>query len=116
MKPKGGGDCYVAAYRLVMDSGALPLVLCHGIVTGVGESVKGWRFGHAWAETPDGALVFDFSNGKENILRREDYYRIGKIDAGEVVRYDKGNAQDTAARAGTYGPWTPTPEPYRVRP
>jgi hypothetical protein len=97
-----GGDCYVAAYEAILalrpETG---WVLCHGTATGVGGDVTGRDFSHAWIENDEWAI--DASNGRDVILPKDDYYRIGSVR--DVTRYTRVEAATEALRTGTYGPW-----------
>jgi hypothetical protein len=114
-----GGDCFQAALRTVMDMPKEEQDGCyvvHGYPMGQGD-IEGIRFVHAWveakekvAETDDGEsisidVVIDNSNGKEVSMPRAMYYRLGKIDPDEVVRYEVQEAFLKAVTTGHYGPW-----------
>ncbi len=92
------GNCFDVAGRMVMDN--RDMVLCHGIVAGQGE-LKGRRIDHAWCELQD--VVFDFSNGRKHTLRKERYYKIGKIS--KVKRYNSKEACKLMLKIGHFGPW-----------
>lgn len=95
---KTRGDCYQASGHLIMDDSNF--LLCHGNVLGRGK-IKGKRIGHAWCEVGD--VIFDFSNGKQKILRKETYYKIGKIK--DVKKYTGLEACKMMLKTGTFGPW-----------
>ena len=57
-------------------------VLVHGIVTGQGK-LKGMKIGHAWIEIGD--MVLDYSHGRRIVMKKKQYYRMGKIK--KVRRY-----------------------------
>ena len=79
---KGEGDCFSMAGRMVNDN---PLfTLCHAKVMGQGK-LKGKRIWHAWCEHQD--VVFDNSNGRRVVTRKEIYYKIAKIKEDDVKRY-----------------------------
>jgi hypothetical protein len=96
------GDCFEANYRALLEK---PFdkgwYLCHGIVTGQSENVKGIRYMHAWLE--NGSVVCDYSNGKILVLPKETYYNIGKIKI--VIRYTVSKAMEMTLTYGTYGCW-----------
>ena len=92
------GDCYRIAANNVIDNKYL--LLCHGIVSGQGK-LKGKRIGHAWNELQD--MVFDFSNGRQIIIRKEKYYRIGKIK--KVKKYTRDEAIKLMLIYKSLGPW-----------
>lgn len=105
------GDCYMAAWRVVISaekSGNFSeVVLVHGFVDGVGK-LKGHRFGHAWVElTVDDGLVIvaDYSNGNRFHVERERYYRLGGIVEIESRRYDAFQAIALAFMSKDTGPW-----------
>lgn len=104
-KPKGDGDCYEAAAKLIMFgelSSSARLV--HGNVTGQGP-VAGIRFGHAWVEIGD--VVLDHSNGHHIAMSREEYYRIGRIK--NPRRYSREYARIFLIHRRHYGPWRGDP-------
>ena len=105
---EGTGDCYVVASKLVaLDSVYPEYLVCHGEATGRGK-IAGVRFGHAWIEGELGALgpvVFDFSNGGNHIVPRDDYYRMGNIDSESVRKYTSKEAIALMLKTGHFGPW-----------
>ena len=62
------GDCFVVAGKAMLDNKIPELKLVHAYVTGQGL-LKGRRFEHAWNEIGD--VVFDNSNGRKIIMRKE---------------------------------------------
>lgn len=110
----GGGDCFVAAMRVVADlhTQGQRVLLCHGQPIGTGPLV-GKRFWHAWAEAKvnGGWLVLDYANGRQLQVRRADYYRIGSIgqDGYRVTRYSPWEAAKLATSWGHHGPWVELP-------
>jgi hypothetical protein len=114
-KPQGNGDCYEAAAKLLLF-GNMPLDarLVHGNVIGQGP-VAGIRYGHAWVEIDD--IVFDHSNGRRVVMRREEYYRLGQIK--RVRRYHPIDARIKLMTRLHYGPWRQTknddqPQPANI--
>jgi len=97
---EGNGNCYKVAGNLIVD--VKDGFLCHGLVTGQGE-VEGIRFGHAWIELND--TVIDVSNGKQLVMSKKRYYRIGNIKETEVKRYNQHEALVKMLKTGNYGPW-----------
>ncbi len=93
-----GGDCYNIAGNLIVDN--KDWLLCHGIVDGQGP-LKGQKIGHAWNEHQD--VVFDYSNSKKVILRKEQYYALGNIK--KVIKYKREEALRMMSRYKHYGPW-----------
>jgi len=96
------GDCYQANGRAIL--GLLPsnpvakdAVLCHGTIYG---SKIGFH-GHAWLELGD--VVLDYSNGQQIVLRKEEYYKAGKIR--NVERYTLKQVREQVRVHKTWGPW-----------
>lgn len=72
------GDCFEANTNKLLDMWfkdkkiSKLFYLCHGKVIGAKNSyVVGKQFMHCWIESKDGDMIFDYSNGKEVITRRE---------------------------------------------
>jgi len=102
------GDCYeIAVNALLMPeyAGGLSLpaetVLVHGRPTLTCPPFS--EYGHAWLELGD--AVFDFSNGKHVITRREVYYKAGSINPDDCLRYSQEEARKWVLRMKHYGPW-----------
>lgn len=101
-----GGDCYEAAAMLLLfgelkdREGA---VLVHGRPIGTGPLNGGKRFNHAWCEFA--GLVWDFSNGRENVLPTGTYYVAGQIAAHDCVRYTQEEAREKILESEVWGPW-----------
>jgi hypothetical protein len=101
----GGGDCYSAAYKFLdklHNTEASDNVLVHGLVNGQGK-LTGIKYNHAWVE--DASMVYDYSNGRQIVLPKDLYYRLGKIKEQEVFRYTSSEMYKNASKFGTYGPW-----------
>ena len=100
------GDCYEAAAKMMMGDTIFRYSgrLVHGNVTGQGP-IKGIRHGHAWVEVDD--IVFDNSNGKSVMMRRERYYEIGKIK--NPKRYTFAEMRGYLLSTCHYGPWRKPP-------
>ena len=98
------GDCFEVAGRAMIDPKIPGLKLVHAYVSGQGK-LEGQRFPHAWNEVGD--VVFDNSNGRNIILRKEQYYDIGKIveKPGEYAVYNDIDAKKKMVRNKHYGPW-----------
>jgi len=102
------GDCYQAAFQLIMDRAifgdASCLTLVHGVVTGQGP-IKGVKYGHAWVEDNSGpiAIVIDASNDNYVEMPAYAYYRLGKIK--QTIRYTWEEARKEAQEHEHYGPW-----------
>jgi hypothetical protein len=108
-----GGDCYAAAGELFMDSqmwgGPQDLTLVHGRPTLTRPPFI--KYGHAWVEFEaelEGhtvQMVRDVSNGKDVLLPRAAYYRVGKIDPEECNYYQYEDFRHWVKETGHWGPW-----------
>jgi len=111
----GGGDCYEAAVKYLMDHGTLglrrqdgdpDLILVHGEVSGQGP-LEGVRYGHAWIEK--GPMVIDTSNGRNIRMPAMLYYALGQVDRGlsypNVYKYTAEQVRKKLLEHGHYGPW-----------
>lgn len=98
------GDCFVVAGKAMLDNKIPELKLVHAYVTGQGL-LKGRRFEHAWNEIGD--VVFDNSNGRKIIMRKEQYYELGKVvqQPKQYAVYDRISALKKMAKTKHYGPW-----------
>ena len=106
-----GGDCFESALQELMHSNPFGkdhmenMTLVHAAVTGQGE-IEGLKHGHAWNEIGD--IVLDKSNGRNIVMRKEDYYRAGNIDpnnTNEFKRYTRQEMAKMVSKFKTYGPW-----------
>lgn len=101
------GDCYRLAGRYVLkeaNDSALPVFLCHGIVTGRGP-LRGRRFGHAWVEAGN-VLALDLTTKpKPTVIPRSRYYTLGHIKGRDVRRYTADDARVLMLRHKHWGPW-----------
>jgi hypothetical protein len=102
MKRRKGGDCFERHGRIVLNRDGLGMLLCHGMVSGQG-ALEGRRFMHCWLEIGD--AVIDLSNGLKTVLRKEQYYKVGKINPKEVRRYTEDAASRMIYETGHFGPW-----------
>jgi transposase-like protein len=98
------GDCFEIAAKNVLYNKLPGMKLVHAYVSGQG-SLKGRRFEHAWNEIGD--VVFDYSNGRKIVMRKEDYYKLGNIvkTPGQYMIYDKPEAVKKMVTTKHYGPW-----------
>lgn len=98
------GDCFVVSAKNVIESNIPEIKLVHAYVSGQGE-LTGRRFEHAWNEIGD--VVFDYSNGRKVMMRKEDYYKLGNVieTRGQYMIYNKINALKKMVTNKTYGPW-----------
>lgn len=94
------GNCYQVAGNMILNDGIPGLVLCHGYPF---SPSKGRRIRHAWCELGD--VVFDFSNEKEVVTRKEIYYEIGKLNERFISRYSEKEAKELMLETGHYGDW-----------
>jgi hypothetical protein len=104
------GDCFMVAWRMVLDH--KHLTLAHGTAVGQGK-IEGIHHAHAWCEYEEDGIRWcvDHSNGKEITFPAVIYYRIGQIY--DVTLYERETALATAVRLGHFGPWEDD-EPARV--
>ena len=100
IRSKATGDCYRAAAELVIRRPDLNLTLVHATCTGHGV-IAGVNFGHAFAEAGD--VVFDFSQGREAVVRKEIYYKAGTVR--DTQTYTRAEACQMMLATGNYGPW-----------
>ena len=97
------GDCFESNGRRLIEltSDLDPeTVLVHGRVT---QPTTGMRHTHAWLELGD--VVFDHSNRKVLVTRRDSYYRSGEIEPAETWRYTQDEARTMAVSFKHWGPW-----------
>lgn len=106
MTKKAEVDCYVSAYRftLRMLGKGNNVRLVHGLPTLSVEPRK--KYGHAWVEfelgIAEGVVVDTLTS---TIIKKELYYKEGKIDSKECDYYSPEEALAASFIAGTYGPW-----------
>jgi len=96
------GNCFEAALDYLLMHYDASLVLVHGIVSGQ-QRLTGRRFCHAWCERGD--IVYDYSNGRQIVMPREVYYRIGQIKHDQCCFYTQQQARACCLHHETYGPW-----------
>lgn len=83
----------------------LNAILVHAMVSGTGKA-EGIRFSHAWVEIGD--VVFDNSNNKNSVIRKEQYYRVAQVNTVDAAEYHQYNYEETlinGVKHGHYGPW-----------
>ena len=106
-----GGDCFESALQELMHSNPFGkdhmdnMTMVHAAVTGQGE-IEGVKHGHAWNEIGD--VVLDKSNGRNIVMRKEQYYKAGNIDpnnTNEFKRYTRNEMAKMVSKFKTYGPW-----------
>lgn len=101
-----GGNCFKIAAENIIN-GHLPsehTKLVHAIVHGT-DRAKGSRIHHAWNEIGD--VVFDKSNGRNIMMRKEQYYKLGKIkqEPGKYASYDLKELSKKLFKHQHWGPW-----------
>ena len=95
---KANGDCYKVHAEAILDIALTDVRLCHGSVWHTDVS----RHGHSWLELNED-VVMDISNGHNTVMRREQYYKVGKVQ--DVKRYTVEQVRELLLKHGTYGPW-----------
>lgn len=109
--PTRTGNCFTAAIdtlNIALEAGAERVMLVHGLPTGTGGDIEGVVHWHAWVEvfTADaGWTILEFSNGKEIIVSRSSYYKIGRLHNRNVWRYSPGDVSRQVVRHEHAGPW-----------
>jgi len=99
-----GGDCYEVSGKMLMNyytkntSDGWKLV--HGTVVGQGK-IEGVKYGHSWLEKGD--LVFDYSNGRSVVIRKEEYYKLGQVT--NTHKYTAEQMNKKLVETGNWGPW-----------
>jgi hypothetical protein len=101
---KAGGNCFQANGQKFMFDFPPDALLVHGIVVGQG-AIEGVLHSHCWIEKGD--MVYDFSEGRELVLPKERYYKIGKIDENNVKKYTLEEARKFILDTKNWGPWDP---------
>ena len=94
------GDCIRIACENVTQN--KDWLFCYAYVMGQGELI-GQRILHAWNEFGD--VVFDFSNGKRIVMRKEIYYETAKITEKEVIRQNYDELIKCMFKTKSYGGW-----------
>ena len=99
------GNCYSANGRLMFrkdDS----WILCHGV--GILQT-DGKPFGHCWIEK--GSQVYDFSNGKNAVISKSKYYKLGGIPVKghKNYKYTLDEVRKKIVKTGHWGPWDSNP-------
>lgn len=102
---EGTGDCYLSAAHSLMDfsgevAAVVEPVLVHADVIS-GDQLGNRIIGHAWIEVGD--VVFDFSNGRRVVSRKEKYYAI--VKPIKIRKYSYEQACDLMVRTGHSGPY-----------
>jgi hypothetical protein len=98
------GDCFQVSAQSILYDNLPGLKLVHAYVTGQGP-LKRRRYEHAWNEIGD--VVIDKSNGRQIVMRKEQYYQLGNVveKPGEYVVYDADQARKKMFQTKNYVPW-----------
>lgn len=98
------GNCYAYAYSMSQTDLGRRVLLCHGIATQSASPFA--QMGHAWTEV-NIAGEWHVRDGlfPLNLIPRDVYYRVGKIQCSTVVRYTPRQALSLCAANGNVGPW-----------
>lgn len=98
-----GGDCFKKAGQNVISTGP-PIRLVHALVSGQGAA-KGQRLHHAWNEIGD--AVLDQSNGRNIVMRKDQYYKLGNVKQvkGQYASYSDKEALAKMLKHQHWGPW-----------
>ena len=103
------GDCFIVAAKIILQATAPRSArLVHGLpIYRKPGPDYGKRFWHAWVESVMEGIpvVLDFSQGKEIVMPRDEFYRIGRIE--QVFRYTQHQANRELTKTGNCGPWVP---------
>ena len=90
-KQDGLGDCYQKNGDIFLTQFRnTDALICHGTATGQGK-IKGVAIGHCWIEL-NNDIVMDYSNGDKVVIRKERYYKIGKIRNVKRYNWDEFSA------------------------
>lgn len=110
---KGCGDCFKVAGRAMITPEVPEIKLVHAYVTGQGPTA-GKRFSHAWNEVGD--VVLDYSNGRQVVMRKPQYYQLGQIttEPGEYAVYDDTQAKKRMVQTRHWGPWDLDPAKEKI--
>lgn len=111
-KWRDDGDCFKASADFILDLHRDPqwdafasehCILVHGMPTL--QRPPFIQYAHAWIEVPAIRLVLNVATGREAMLARDLYYRIGQIDPKTCFRYTPEQARQMILRFEHYGPW-----------
>lgn len=93
-------DCIQIACENVIENKTW--LFCYAKVSGQKDLI-GQRILHAWCEFGD--VVFDFSNGKKVVMRKENYYKLAKIKEKDVTKQTYEEIIKLMLKTKTYGGW-----------
>jgi hypothetical protein len=84
-------------------------VLVHGFPFGQSGDVKDTKFGHAWIE--GNGCVLDCGTLEKSLwlAHRDDYYKLGRIDATECQHYTLDQVIENVVATGRDGWWKELP-------
>ena len=99
------GDCHQANGSKMLSLGS-GFVLIHGIALLASD---GKPFGHCWIEK--GSQVYDFSNGKNAVISKSKYYKLGGIPVKghKNYKYTLDEVRKKIVKTGHWGPWDSNP-------
>lgn len=101
------GNCFDACGEMAAQNEHIlgrEFKLVHGLPTGTsGHAAKAGQYPHAWIEVNFGETPYCFDLVAEQLVRKEDYYRIGQIKY--AIKYTRDEAKAMMVEHGTYGPW-----------
>lgn len=99
------GDCIIVSCKNVVEN--KDFLFCYAMVKGNGE-YSGKRILHAWNEHQD--VVFDYSNGRKIIMRKEKYYKLANIKEKNVKKQTAKEVMILMLKHRSYGGWINEPE------
>lgn len=108
MSEEGLGACFDNSFGVLVEfhmTGIESARLVHGIVTGDGSDIKGFKFLHSWVEIgTDEVVVVDAAKPERVIVQARDvYYHRGCIE--KVKRYTFEEALRLTVAFEHLGPW-----------
>lgn len=87
------------------DPDLCPFILVQAEVQGQGP-LAGKTFGHAWVLDPAVNVVFDYSNGRQVVMPKDVYYKLGHVaELDNIYEYTWEEAMIQMLRTQHYGPW-----------
>jgi len=112
-RTKSCGDCFEVAGRAMITPEVPEMRLVHAYVTGQGP-IAGKRFSHAWNEIGD--VVLDYSNGRQVVMRKPQYYELVQIstEPGEYAAYNDTQAKKRMVQTRHWGPWDLDPSKEKI--
>lgn len=99
-KLKVRGRCFELTGRFILEAGPnSDIVLVHGWPTLTVEPYH--RYQHAWIEVNNQCINLQ----PLLVVKKEEFYRVGKIDENECICYTFHEAHDKILNSGHWGPW-----------